>query len=621
MKKSLLLFLIFSFFFSLGCAQRQVQRDGVLMPIEKAAELELESLQKKYPKDNLLRVEALKQFIEAYAETPAMHEARYLQAKAYTTQDLLTESYKVLNEIQLDVLSSGLQKKVLFLMASNAKSLGLYYEAVHTQIQLLQFLDQPEAIAKTKADIIESIEVDLEKDHVEALLGEGPAQFPAGYLHYRLGRILYDAADTEGTQKHFELALSLLSDETEKEKIQSYITELTKSYLTQPKVIGCILPLSGEYAIFGQKSLRGIQLALGFFGGRSADFELAIYDSQGDPDIARKGVDELLEKHGVIAIIGPLLQNTSEAVAKRAVQRQVPLINLSQHPSLFEMGEYIFQISMTKMQQTKALVKYACEQKGLKKYAILYPEDAYGIEFANQFWDAIESCEGEIVGISPYEPGQRDFNEEIKRLIGLSDPLSRKYEYQVAAEQLKFEQGRTDVKPDEIKLKPLIEFEAIFIPDYAKTAAQIAPTLAFYDVHNVLLLGTQGWHSQDLIQRGESYVQNSVFVDGFFEHSEKPHVQKFVQDFSNAFSEVPQIWQAQAYDAADLLKVVLKEKNIETRLQLKQELMAISEMEGVTGKMHYAALEGLQKDLFLLTVQKNRIQEMLYDAPPLEPTE
>ena len=191
----------------------------------------------------------------------------------------------------------------------------------------------------------------------------------------------------------------------------------------------------------------------------------------------------------------------------------------------------------------------------------------------------------------------------------------------MAAEQLKFEQGRTDVKPDEIKLKPLIEFEAIFIPDYAKTAAQIAPTLAFYDVHNVLLLGTQGWHSQDLIQRGESYVQNSVFVDGFFEHSEKPHVQKFVQDFSNAFSEVPQIWQAQAYDAADLLKVVLKEKNIETRLQLKQELMAISEMEGVTGKMHYAALEGLQKDLFLLTVQKNRIQEVPYDAPPLEPTE
>ncbi|MEK7790496.1 MAG: ABC transporter substrate-binding protein, partial [Deltaproteobacteria bacterium] len=104
---------------------------------------------------------------------------------------------------------------------------------------------------------------------------------------------------------------------------------------TRKQVIGCILPLSGKYSKFGQRSLRGIQLAFSFFSdGGAAPYELAIYDSRGIPEEAERGVGKLLEEDQAIAVLGPLLTSSSEKAARRAEQLKIPMINLSQHPTI-----------------------------------------------------------------------------------------------------------------------------------------------------------------------------------------------------------------------------------------------------------------------------------------------
>ncbi|MBI3018827.1 MAG: penicillin-binding protein activator, partial [Deltaproteobacteria bacterium] len=181
-----------------------------------------------------------------------------------------------------------------------------------------------------------------------------------------------------------------------------------KTFETKKQIIGCILPLSGKYASYGMKSLRGIQQALQFFESSSTSFELAIYDSKGDPREAAEGISYLVEHHGVMAIIGPLLTQESAQAAAKAQELQVPLLNLSQHPTITEVGDYIFRNAMTKQHQTDTLIDYACGERGLRKFAILYPQDSYGIEFANQFWDKVEECGGTIEGIEAYASDQSD---------------------------------------------------------------------------------------------------------------------------------------------------------------------------------------------------------------------
>ncbi len=380
-----------------------------------------------------------------------------------------------------------------------------------------------------------------------------------------------------------------------------------KTFETKKQGIGCILPLSGKYASYGAKSLKGIQHALQFFETPSTLFELAIYDSKGDPKEAAEGVSYLVERHGVMAIIGPLLTQESLQAATKAQELQVPLLNLSQHPTITETGEYVFRNAMTKQHQTDTLVDYACDEQGLRKFVILYPQDSYGIEFANQFWDKVSDCGGTIEGIEAYEPDQSDFNQELKKLIGLHQPRAREAEYRLEEANRKEELNKEEIPESMIKLAPQIDFEAIFIPDYAKTIGQIAPTLAFYDIQNVMLLGTQGWNSSDLIRRGQEYVTGAVFVDGFFAKSPESKVQEFVKKFEKTFGEPPELWEAQAYDATQILVSLLSDEDLQTREELKDRLLSLSTLSGVTGEATLSDTHDVKKKLFLLTVQNGEI--------------
>lgn len=384
-----------------------------------------------------------------------------------------------------------------------------------------------------------------------------------------------------------------------------------KTFETKKQVIGCILPLSGKYASYGTKSLKGIQQAFQFFESSSMSFELAIYDSKGNPKEAADGVSYLVDHYGVVAIIGPLLTQESVQAAAKAQELQVPLLNLSQHPTITEIGDYVFRNAMTKQHQTDTLVDYACGEQGLRKFVILYPQDSYGIEFANQFWDKVEECGGTIEGIEAYEPDQSDFNQEVKKLVGLHQPKAREEEYHLEETNRKIEMNKEEVPESLVKLSSQIDFEAIFIPDYAKTIGQIAPTLAFYDIQNVTLLGTQGWNSSDLIRRGQEYVTGAIFVDGFSTKNPESSVLEFVKKFENTFGESPELWEAQAYDVAQLLVSLLSEESIQTRENLKDRLLSLSDMSGVTGEATLSETHDVKKKLFLLTVKNGEIVPLM----------
>lgn len=601
-----LLLIILSFVVS--CAQAPVKKDQDLSDSE-TAKRELEIIQKRHQFENAIQyIQSLQTFIGQYSGTFEAEQAKFLLAEEFYKQNNYSDSYRTLNDIDQEDFPESSKQKLFNLFASNADRLNFPLEAVQWNVELYRILQDEDMMQKTHDEVQKSIDSKLTKEQLQVLIDKYKDSYPSQYVYFRLGKLFYEEGNLEESQEYLDKALELTKEESEKKTIQDFISAITKTYSVKRNVIGCILPLSGKYASFGLKSLKGIQQAFQFFSSEGKPYELAIYDSQGNPQEAAKGVEVLLEEHGVMGIIGPLLSQSSYEAAVRAQQLRVPLVNLSQHSTITDLGEYVYRLAMTRKNQVDALIQYACRKKGLKKFVLLYPEDNYGIEFANQFWDQVEECGGSIEGVEAYFPNQSDFNEEIRKLVGTHQPKARKEEYELQEAQLKIQLGKEEIPQSLVKLKPQVDFDALFIPDYAKTVTQIVPMMAYYDISGVTLLGTQGWNSKDLIERGGEYVEGVIFVDGFSQDSDSPQIKEFVQNFVSTFGYSPQIWEAQANDATNLLLALLDRPEVQTREDLKKELLALSEISGVTGSATFSSdNHDINKKLFLFTVKNRQI--------------
>ncbi|MEK6193136.1 MAG: ABC transporter substrate-binding protein, partial [Deltaproteobacteria bacterium] len=159
------------------------------------------------------------------------------------------------------------------------------------------------------------------------------------------------------------------------------------------------------------------------------------------------------------------------------------------------------------------------------------------------------------------------------------------------------------------ELQPIIDFQAIFIPDAPSKAGLIIPQLAFHDVNDIYLLGTNLWHSDTLIDMSRQYVQNAVITEGFSPESNLTTVKRFADTFVYAFGEVPGFIEAVTHDSASLLFHALGEPGIRFRDQIKDEMLNLVDYPGVTGTTHFDYSGDAIKAPFVLKVEKGRFVE------------
>lgn len=368
--------------------------------------------------------------------------------------------------------------------------------------------------------------------------------------------------------------------------------------------IGVILPLTGDYSTFAKNALKGIQLGVSELqksGG--PELQLSILDDLGEPGYAQSAVGELIQKDHVIGIIGPLLGVTSDAAVNSAESYGVPIFPLSQKEGIAAGKNYTFATTMTNSLQAREIANFVITQKGFRRFAILYPDDSYGVELTKYFIEEVQARGGEIITEISYQPNQTDFRNEIKKLVKLDDFTNRIDEWKLLKEQKELELGR-EVKTDEIKLPPLIEFEALFIPDYPKTLGQVIPAwFAYGGNKNVTLLGANGWNSNELIRRAGKFVEGSIFVDTYFKESSDPIVQSFIQLYKDNFQEDPDLMSAAGFDTVSIIGKILKNKEIESRKDLRNALKNVKYFQGVTG---LTSLDG-NKKLNILTIKNGHI--------------
>ncbi|MFQ5894386.1 MAG: ABC transporter substrate-binding protein, partial [Nitrospinota bacterium] len=388
------------------------------------------------------------------------------------------------------------------------------------------------------------------------------------------------------------------------------LRELKEELVADPRKIGVLLPLSGPGAEAGKRLRQGIELALRAAAGivERLGLRLVVRDTQGapgKPGRAAEAAEGLAGRGKVIALLGPFFSSPTRAATAVADRHRVPLLTpFAIDGDIPQTSPWAFRNSLTNRQQAAAVAGYATERLGLRRFAILYPNERQGVELRDHFRQRVEAGGGRVLAQAAYPVGASDFGRQIRQLGGMDDD-------EVKRKKERLPPPAPGEPPARI---PQIPYEAVFIPGDSEPAALIAPQLLFYNITGVRLLGARGWNSAKVVQYGEKYVEGAIFVDGFFAQSPLPRVRRFVEEFGRAFGSKPDIISALAYDSLGMLLQVLS-RGARTRSEVRDGLLRLQNFPGVTGRTSMGADGDAQKELFILTVQKGRIVQLDTEAP------
>ncbi|MDA3918956.1 MAG: penicillin-binding protein activator [Deltaproteobacteria bacterium] len=457
---------------------------------------------------------------------------------------------------------------------------------------------------------------------IESLLSQTPAmvikefigikniKIPRSLLLYWLGLNYALENNTVKAIETLETFLSEYPDHSYHSETLGLVEALKESMFARD-TIGCLLPLTGKYALFGQRVLTGIQMAIEELSNKySKQFKIIIIDTKADPEIAAQGVRKLHKKN-VAGIIGPLLSIDKAGI--EAQKLKIPLIALTQKTDFPLLGDYLFANFITPRMQVQTLGAYLFQELGVKKVAILYPDEKYGKIYMELFWDIVDQYRGEIVGVESYDGKKTDFKEPIQKLTGEYYPVPDV----LKPEPIEFENIQflpSDIlknlkQEEEGKIE--IDFEALFIPDSPSIVNMILPQLAYNDAKDIYLVGTNLWHHKSLLKDARGYNKNAVISDGFFNNSQNPAVIEFTDKFESMFDIKPKFLEAISYDTASILLTFAMDEYIDSREKLKDSLQGRRIFEGVTGNTIFDENGIAHRQLFLMTIKKGKFVEII----------
>ncbi|MFN7146691.1 MAG: ABC transporter substrate-binding protein, partial [Myxococcota bacterium] len=268
-------------------------------------------------------------------------------------------------------------------------------------------------------------------------------------------------------------------------------------------------------------------------------------------------------------------------------------------------------------QQIEALLRETYDTRAMRRYAILHPTTPFGENAARAFTDAATARGGTVTARQSYDPASTDFRAPAMAL-GKKDYKARASEFA----QLKREAERNRQDPSKVVLPPLIDYDAIFIPDSYQRVALIASALAFEEFPvgrfkarredtSIPLLGLSAWNNDELARRGGAYVQDSIFVDAFDPRVDDAPTDAFLDAWKERGKGDATVVEAVAYDTTRLLAKAVAAGGDPEEALAKARLDA-----AVAGTIGFGEDRQLAREWRLLTVTKEGVRPLQPPAPP-----
>ncbi len=574
------------------------------------------------------------------------NDARLKSALAALELKAYRDAYQMLSTL-IDKLEGPDKQKAQDALQRAAAGAQQYGEALKLALKAVDDA-KTDADKKAALDVLEeTVESKTSFLALAELWHELPSTHPAWPLvTFKLARVYYHLRDWVRLDETLKKLVAEAPNSPWTPDAKAMLERTSRRKDVKPNVVGAVLPMTGKYKALGEAVVRGAQLAL-----KGSGVELVVKDSQGDVNLAGKMVEELTFESGAIAIIGPLLADDSRRAALVAEELQVPIVTMTRSEDITDIGPHVFRNMVTSQQQAEALADYAVSELGFKTFGVLYPNIPFGVELANDFWNEIEKRGGTMRAAETYAPDQTTFTEQAQGLVGRKENyLTDRWDYIEKLREIRENKELDDFRKrkavEKLKsnLPPIIDFEALLIPDAWQKVSLVAPALAVEDIVTngcdrkdierilkttgknnvkelkpVVLLGPSTWSSPktrdgdyELVTRGGKFVLCSIYVDTFYEGSSRKATKVFADQFHDAHGRdtQPTLLDAIGYDTAGIVRTLIEKNQPKTRDDFTQALGSVKDYDGATGQTRFDDKREAQKPLFMLTIDPKGIKEI-----------
>ena len=186
--------------------------------------------------------------------------------------------------------------------------------------------------------------------------------------------------------------------------------------------IGLVTPLSGEFAIYGSPVRKGVELALDELQAEGTAITLEVIDSTGDPQVARKALEEVVQ-NGAIGVIGGVM--SVEALEMVPVAERYDRVLLSpsaSNPGLTGISRNFYRVFPSDSREGTTMGNFAYQKLGLESVVIVAKQETYAKGNQEVFVAEFERNGGTVVEVLEYPEGAGDFSGLLQRVVGLEPP-------------------------------------------------------------------------------------------------------------------------------------------------------------------------------------------------------
>lgn len=313
--------------------------------------------------------------------------------------------------------------------------------------------------------------------------------------------------------------------------------------------LGIVAPMSGPNARYGGFSLNGAQLAvkdINDAGGiDGAKIELFSADSQGTPVEGVSATRRLIDQDGVDFIIGDVSSSVTLAMQPVAEDAEVLLLNAaSSNPKItYQAGvggfKWTFRNYPTDENRALIVAKYAAEQRGFTKFAVLSVDSDYGrsaITFTKKY---LPGFKGEILSEDYYKEGEVDFRSVLAKIR---------------------DNGA----------------EAIILYGLADTTPIIARQMLELGLAGkVTLIGNGEFNTEKTIKSAPKAMEGAVEAAAWLPQFDSPASKAFVEEFTKTYNEAPNNHAYVHWDTVNLLAKAIKEAGSADKVKVRDALSKI----------------------------------------------
>jgi hypothetical protein len=230
------------------------------------------------------------------------------------------------------------------------------------------------------------------------------------------------------------------------------------------------------------------------------------------------------------------------------------------------------------------------------------------------FWQTVESLGGEVKGAESYSLHFLDFSVPIKKLVG-------RYYLEARSPDPHWAMLNRKARDRAQHYAPIVDFDAVFIPDGGNRARQALNFLSFWDVELktsaevdpyelrkkyggelpplVQVLGGSGFNDARFAERAGAQASGSVFVDVGMADTQTAAA--FQEDYQAKTGRAPDALAAHAFDAARM--VAQSVRGAKDRDAVRRNLEGIHGFDGVLGTSSVRGDRDVQVPLRILTIQ------------------